>query len=243
MSEPKQLFKDDDPGTYDPKTKRHSRHHFMVNVENGDITIIGKIPPDIFIPEGWIKISSNRYVPTWPSCRYRRLNIQLHRHKGPDINAICIHPELTTDSRGCGVNHQICGQCKIFEAVLRPPILTDEEKEQLFKRQYRNDLSELSEDGVFHIESDEEYWNDVEEVIVREELEKIPPESPHHPKNARMIHIKWNIPCIHRYEQSESDCGGCFGIMCNNKNAEKFNQKITRRDCKYCPVAEPPKRK
>lgn len=236
------VFKDDDPGTYDPVTKRHARQHIMVNVENGDITIIGKTPPENFIPVGWIKVSDNRYVPTWPSCRYRRLSVQLHRHNAPDINAVCLHKDMTSNLQGTPVDHSICVACPLFEATLRAPILTEEEKQQLFKREYRNDLSESPQDGVVHVEQDEDYWDGVEDAVFREDMSKVAPDDPHHPKNARKIHIKWNIPCIHRYEKQESDCGGCSGIMCNNPAALTFEKKITRSDCKSCTVAEPPKR-
>ena len=238
----KELFKDDDPGTYDPKTKRHLSHRIMVNSESGDITIVGKTPPDKLIPKDWKKVSENRYVPTWPTCRYRRLSVKVNRHEAPNIDAHCIHEEVKAD-----VNHEICKTCPLFEAIIRPPILTDEEKEAIFKREYRDDVSEIdtSTDGEIHISKpkgmyEEEYWNQMEEDLFQKEMHDSKPTSPKAQKNTRSIHRKWGVPCIHRYEQPKEDCGACSDIMCNNPEAEKYGLKILRKDCKSCPVAEKP---
>lgn len=242
--EPKKIFKDDDPGTYDPKTKKHAHHSFQINRANGDITFVGKPPPDKFIPEGWVKVAENRWVSTWPACRFRRLDVNSKRNAAPEINPVCLHREVGTIEgktvKPVPVSHDICNSCSLFEAVLRVPVLTEEEKDLLFNREYRDDLRDIEdvEDGVeVHI-NNEEYMETLEDGVYHDAITNIPPEHPGHPKNARKIHQKWNVPCIHRYQESKPDCSGCQQIMCNNPDAEKFGLKILRKDCKSCPVAE-----
>ncbi len=245
--EPKKLFNNDDPETYNPRTKTHGDHRIMVNSRSGDITVIGKTPPDHFIPAGWTQAASNRYVPTWPICKFRKLSVILEANTPPVIDAVCVHPEIGIVSgnsiTGTPVDHDVCNACTLFQAAEIKPILTDDEKIKVFKREYNNDLSHLTP-GIEALvlreqgEGDIAYWNKIEEGVFQDAMKDLPPEHPGNAKNARAIHKKWNVPCIHRYKESKSDCSSCNDIMCNNPKAKKFGLKILRKDCKACPVAE-----
>lgn len=244
--EPKKIFNDDDPQTYNPRTKIHGDHRIMVNINSGDITVIGKTPPDHFIPAGWIQTASNRYVPTWPVCKFRRLNVLLEVNTPPKIDAVCVHPEIGIKKgnsiTGTDVDHDICKVCKLFQVIETKPILTADEKVKVFKRKYRNDLSDLPEGikppEIYDARNESKYWDKIEEGIFQEEMAELPPEHPGNAKNARRIHQKWKVSCIHRYQEAKDDCSGCGNIMCNNPDAERFGLQIMRKDCKACLVAE-----
>lgn len=223
-----------DPGTYDSKKKKHG-YRCTINRENGDITIIGKrIPPESWLPEGWVKVSENRFCPQWPTCKYRRLNILRRPADPPEITPLCIK----YNRLGEEITHQTCMDCTVFKEPLNIPneLPDGTSYEDLVKRSWRTAKNEEYHSLAGYVE---EELDALEEKLFQEEMAKIP-------DRVTAVQKRWN-PCKFRISVAKEegelrDCGGCSSskIVCNHGAAPTFGQVVTRSICKACPLAEKP---
>jgi len=246
------VFNTPESGTYDPETKRHSGYNLKVNTETCEIVSTGvRKPPPEWIPEGWVNIGGNRWIPDWPDCKHRRVDVQVFRGAPPQFNILCIkYNEL-----GEPIPIKTCQDCKVFTTVpANPKLPKGVTLDDLLTRPWEADLEAGKptihyEHPLFGFHSDD--LDALEEALFQKEMETAPPllNDPVHERNRRKIQLRW-VPCIHRIEHapghqpdqqptSPSGCSSCNkGIMCNNSAAEAFQSKVTRSICKACPVAE-----
>lgn len=257
QKKPKDVYNTPESHTRDPETgKRTVGRRVSVNKNSGEIISHGRRdPPPEWIPEGWIKIAANRWVPQWPSCMYRRLNVRVRPGKGPEIQPLCIK----YDKFGEEIDHQTCMDCTVFQVpahkMVDQELPSDVSLDDLFKRKWRAEGLDRDQEGAQELylhpldAYEEDELDALEERSFQMEMRNapLPLNDAKHERNKRRVQQKWKIPCVHRIlvpksEEQVSRCGGCSThvAVCNNPEADAFGQKLRRKICKECPFAEAP---
>jgi hypothetical protein len=229
----------------------------MINKDSGEITVISdEGPPDGWIPEGWIPVGPNRFVPAWPACHHRRLDVLVKKNEPPDITVKCTESSLTKDEElgVLVVDHQTCAACPLFQARQSMPekLPTDPEMMRSLMARDFPQIVEAPTDtftetiylshplaGYTTGELDE-----IEAGSFNNHMQDVPSRKPnkYHPRLRRKSHMKFGTLCLDRIKvevdkDDPADCAGCgtHKLICNNKNADAFGKKVTRKICTGCP--------
>lgn len=196
----------------------------QINKSSGEIIFESEPPPE-YIPDGWIKVGVNRWVPQWPACRFRRMNIIPHKDKPTDIQPLCVKYDPT----GERITHQICVDCTVY----KPPQVGVKEGsvplDEILRRTWQYGDSEKK---FIHpmMGMTEEEIQKAEERAFQLEMSTLPK-----PKE-KAIQRRW-IQCKYRVA-GEGDCSGCSGLKCGNPESSLYQLTVNKSNCIECDVRE-----
>lgn len=220
----------------DPRKKvDHSTGQVHVGNTTGIIKITGDVEkfPEDRIPEGWVQRAKGEWVPQWPECRYRRLNISISQKKPIEIIPVCLYNGKETGGRGEKVTHDFCCQCQLAQPHI-PMVELTEQQSIDFEAGKFEDLPEEIRTGLTEgekqlLQEDRKRMATNKDVLaqIKKDIDNIDDSSNGLPKDARL----WWQPCIHR-EAVETDC--CVKIFCRCDACPLLDMRITKKNCNDC---------